>query len=169
MPVPHNDRVAMAGALTASTVPVAFTVPGALGANCTVTVHDLRGPKLLPVHVSAVTVNASAPDNDTFFTARDALKPEFLNVNGCDTGRPDTLTFPKSYGDGVNASDGGAALEAPATATGDTANIVATANTAATTPRSRIMPPKSIGPAPRTRLPSSLKPRRRNAANSYAP
>lgn len=46
-------------AAAADFLPIAVSVaaanPAAVGANWTLTVHDLRGPRLVPEHVSAVT------------------------------------------------------------------------------------------------------------------
>jgi len=47
-PVPVSESVAVACSPVA--VSVAVTVPALVGANRTATVHDLRGPRLVPVH-----------------------------------------------------------------------------------------------------------------------
>src|SRR5579859_7008328 len=79
--VPVSASVAVAFLLAA--VSVAVTVPGLVGANCTVTVHDLPGPRLVPVQVSAVTVNSADPGSVTF-SAPLAVRPELASVNVCD-------------------------------------------------------------------------------------
>jgi hypothetical protein len=61
-------------------VSVAVTLPLLAGANCTVTVHDLPGPKLVSVQVSAVIVNAADPGTVTVSTLL-PLPPELASVN----------------------------------------------------------------------------------------
>jgi hypothetical protein len=62
------------------------------GANCTVTVHDFSGPRLVAVQLSAVMVNAAEPDNATVSTAL-ADPPELASVNVCDAVWP-SVTCP---------------------------------------------------------------------------
>ena len=74
VPAPVSASVAAVFWLTA--VSVAPAAPVAVGANCTVTLHDLPGPRLVPVHVSAVTVNAADPGR-VIFSALLADPPVF--------------------------------------------------------------------------------------------
>jgi hypothetical protein len=67
------DASSVAGVLT----------PDAVGAYWTVTIHDLLGPKLVPVQPSDVTVNVPGPDSDTV-SAADAELPVLVSVNVCD-------------------------------------------------------------------------------------
>jgi hypothetical protein len=73
-------------------VSVAVAVPAPGGANRTAIVHDLPGPRLVPVHVSAVMVNAADPASATF-SAPVADPPELASVNACEAGCP-TATCP---------------------------------------------------------------------------
>src|SRR5713226_9325414 len=57
--VPVSESVAVA--CWAVAVSVAVTVPVLEGANCTVTLHVLPGPKPIPGHVTAVIVNSADP------------------------------------------------------------------------------------------------------------
>jgi hypothetical protein len=59
---------------------LAVAAPVAVGANCTVIVHDFRGPRLVALHASEVIVNADEPDSETF-SAELALPPVFVSVN----------------------------------------------------------------------------------------
>ena len=54
--------------------------PTARGANRTVTVHDLPGPRLVPVQVSAATLKAAEPATETVKTP-EALPPLLASVN----------------------------------------------------------------------------------------
>src|SRR5215471_16508630 len=103
-PVPVSESVAVAVDLALTAVRPALTAPVPDGANCTVTVHDLPGPRLVPVQVSAVIVNAGGPDSATL-TAPAADPPVLASVNICDAVCP-VVTAPKSCGEGVKASTG---------------------------------------------------------------
>ncbi len=83
--------MAVAASLLAVAVSVAVTVPALAGVNRTATVHDLRGPKLVAVQVSLVTVKAAEPES---LTARTPLAPpELVSVNVCELVWP-TVTCP---------------------------------------------------------------------------
>jgi hypothetical protein len=58
--VPLSESVADAFLLLA--VRLALTAPVLVGANCTVTVHDVPAPRLVALHVSLVIVNSDEPD-----------------------------------------------------------------------------------------------------------
>src|SRR6516225_9665151 len=138
-PVPVSESVARTAFLLLAAVSVAAGVPVRAGANRTVTVHDVPGPRLVAVQVSAVMVNAADPDSVTV-TARLALPPVLASVTVWAAAWP-TVTCPKSNGDGLNASTGGPALAAAApTATPSTATA-APAATAARRIRLRIAAP----------------------------
>jgi hypothetical protein len=65
----------------------------------------LPGPRLIPVHVLAVIVNAAEPDTVTFLTAPE-LSPDAVSVNV--TGRvapAPASTVPKAYPPGVVVGD----------------------------------------------------------------
>lgn len=104
----------------------------------TVTVHDLPGPRLVPVQVSEVVENvADPPAPDTaILSAELALPPEFFSVNVCVKVLPG-LTVPKSNAPvlvvGDHHSDGGL----PATATDGTSTAAAATEAAAKTTRPR--------------------------------
>jgi hypothetical protein len=57
----------------------AVTAPTPVGVNRTVTVQDFPGPKLVPVQVSTVTVNAADPNTSTV-SALDARPPVLDSV-----------------------------------------------------------------------------------------
>ena len=84
--------MAVAADFLPAAVSVADTLPAAAGLNCTVTVHDLPGPRLVPEHPSAVTVNAAAPGT---VTARSALAdpPVFFSVNTCEAAWPTVICW----------------------------------------------------------------------------
>jgi hypothetical protein len=52
-----------------------------------VTVHDLPGPRLVALQASCVVVNAAEPDS-AIVSAPEAVPPELLSVNSCDTLSP---------------------------------------------------------------------------------
>jgi hypothetical protein len=64
-------------------VSVAPALPVPVGANCTVTLQDFFGPRLVPLQVSAVLVNAADPVN-AIVSALVPEPPEFVSVNVCD-------------------------------------------------------------------------------------
>src|SRR5690242_18293818 len=64
-PVPVISAFAFAARFRTTAVTVAVAAPTTAGAKRTVTVHVFPGPRLVPVHVSAVTVNAGDPDTVT--------------------------------------------------------------------------------------------------------
>src|SRR6266516_2940800 len=77
--VPVSESVAEA--CLAVAVSVAVTVPMLEGANCTVTVHVLPGPKPSPGgRVAAVILNSADPDR-VKVTLPDALSPVLASVN----------------------------------------------------------------------------------------
>ena len=87
-PVPVSTTVAVAPLrFFPAAVKVAVTGPALAGANRTVTVHFLPGPRVL--HVSPVMVNTAAPSNVTR-SLPVACPPELASVNVCDAapGRP---------------------------------------------------------------------------------
>jgi hypothetical protein len=79
-PVPDSESVVRAVGFLPIAFKLAVTAPVPVGANCTVTVHDFRGPRLVALHVSDVIVSADPPDNATF-NAELALPPVFFSVN----------------------------------------------------------------------------------------
>src|SRR5258708_3668017 len=103
-PVPVSGSVAVAVDLMLTAVSVAVSVPVLDGANCTVTVQDLPGPRLVPVQVSVVIANATGPDSATV-SARAAVPPVLASVSVCDAVCP-VVTVPKSSGVGVKANTG---------------------------------------------------------------
>src|SRR6478735_8919477 len=112
LPAPPSSRLADAARFLPTAANVAETGPTARGANRTVTEHDLPGPRLAPVQVSAVTVNAAAPAAE-MVKAPEALPPLFTRVNAR-SGLPPIDTKPYAYCDRSNASTAG---PAPADAT----------------------------------------------------
>jgi hypothetical protein len=82
--LPVSTRLAVAAAFLPDASSVAGSLtPDAVGAYCTVTMHDFLGPKLVPVQPSAVTVNAPGPDKATV-NAADAEPPVLVSMNVCD-------------------------------------------------------------------------------------
>ena len=84
--------LALAAGLVAFAASVAVVCPAVVGAYWTVTLHDLRGPRAVPVQASAVIVNSVVLPSETL-SAPVAAPPEFLSVNVCDAAWP-TLTAP---------------------------------------------------------------------------
>lgn len=79
--LPVSVMRAVAPAFLPVAVSLAASVrPAAVKAYRTATVHDFRGPRLVPVQRSAVLVNP-APEA---VRAAEAEPPEFLSVNVCD-------------------------------------------------------------------------------------
>ena len=76
--MPVSESVAEAFLLVA--VSAAVTVPPVEGANCTVTVHVMPGPKPTPGHLWAVIVNSADPDS-AMVVMPDALPPVLASVN----------------------------------------------------------------------------------------
>jgi hypothetical protein len=68
--------------LLALNVPPSLPVPGLYS---TVTVHDFLGPRLLPLHTSAVIVNGPGSGETVTVSAAEAEPPEFVSVNSCAT------------------------------------------------------------------------------------
>jgi hypothetical protein len=65
-----------------------------VGAYSIVTMHDFFGPRLVPVHVSAVFENTDPVKE--IVSADEAPAPELVNVNVCDAVLPATAaTAPK--------------------------------------------------------------------------
>src|SRR5215468_3951658 len=88
-------RVRLAVPVLPVAVSVALSVwPGVAGAYCTVTLHDFFEPRLIPVQVSAVLVNADDPAKVT--PSIPLTLPEFVRVNTWDTFWP-AFTVPKLY------------------------------------------------------------------------
>src|SRR5690349_25036429 len=90
-PVPLRASLVVTVCLLLAAVNVAAAAPGAVGANCTETVHDLPGPKL-GGQVSAVIVNAADPDTRKV-SAPDARPPVLTRVNAL-SGRSPIDTSP---------------------------------------------------------------------------
>src|SRR5207248_11504021 len=112
--VPVSESVAVVFLLAA--VSVAVTVPPVEGANCTVTVHVMPGPKPIPGHRWAVMVNSTDPDS-AMVVLPDALPPVSASVNVSVAVWP-TATCPSSHGERLKASTGGPpAAAGPAAAT----------------------------------------------------
>src|SRR5262245_54566050 len=119
LPVRSSSAVASSFLPLASSV-AARAGPDAVGAYSTVTVHDLRGPRLVSLQVSSVIESSGGPVSVTV-SAADADPPELVSVNVCETVFP-TPTRPKpklSFVDGDQASEGGPPA-CPATATTST-------------------------------------------------
>jgi hypothetical protein len=106
---------------------LALTAPVLVGANCTTTVHDFPGPRLVALQPSLVTENADEPDSATF-NAELADPPVFSSVKVCEAVWL-TVTCPKSFEDGDHASTGWR----PASATAGISNATAATATAQTT------------------------------------
>jgi hypothetical protein len=86
-----RDALATAADFLPITLSVALSLaPSLVGAYCTVTLHDLFGPRLPAVHVSAVVENADAPVSDTVI-APVAAPPELVSVNVCDAVVPESI------------------------------------------------------------------------------
>src|SRR3990170_1456878 len=79
-PVPVSVTIALTPGLAPVAVSVAVLWPGAVGANWTVTAHDLSGPRLASVQVSAVLVNVDDPAS-VIVSAPDPEAPWFVTVN----------------------------------------------------------------------------------------
>src|SRR5215467_5791447 len=136
-PVPVSGSVAVTAAFLLTAVSVAVTTPVLGGENCTVTVHDLPGPRSVPLQVSVVTVKATEPDSMTLSSGT-ADPPVFASVNVCAPDCP-TVTSPKSPGEGVKARTGlvlAAAGPAAATSTAAAPIVNTAAVVDATTKRS---------------------------------
>src|SRR5215472_8199400 len=119
-PVPVRGSVAVAADLAPTAVSTAVTVPALAGANCTVTAHDLPGPRLIPEHASALIANAGWPDSVSV-SARAADPPVFARISVCVAVWP-VATTPKLSAEGANASTGPVLANAgPAAATSATA------------------------------------------------
>src|SRR6476620_6037299 len=114
-PAPLRAMLAVAAWFFPTAANVAETGPTARGANRTVTVHDLPGPRLVPVQVSAATLKAAEPATETV-KAPEALPPLLASVN-TRSGLAPIDTRPYAYWDRSNASTAGPA-PADATATG---------------------------------------------------
>jgi hypothetical protein len=78
-PVPVSATVAVAAGFLPAAVKVAVTVPRLVGANRTLTVQDLPGPRLLPLQRSPVMENPAAPATITF-NRPVACPPELARV-----------------------------------------------------------------------------------------
>jgi hypothetical protein len=63
IPVPLSGSEAVAVGLLLVAVTVALSLAGLAGANCTVMVQDLPGPRLVALQVSLVRVNVLEPNN----------------------------------------------------------------------------------------------------------
>src|SRR5262249_3271739 len=136
LPVPVSGSVAVTVPLLLTAVSAAVSVPVLFGLNCTVTVQDLPGPKLIPVQLLAATANAAGPDNATV-TARVGDPPVLASVNVCEAVCP-IMTPPKLPGEGVKASTGPVlAAAGPAVATSAAAAPAATVTAATTVNRAR--------------------------------
>src|SRR5215469_5280575 len=84
-PVPASTSVAVARCSLPAAVRVAVTVPARAGANRTVTVHVLPGPRLW--QLSPVMVNAAGPASLTR-SLPVAFVPLLASVNVCEAARP---------------------------------------------------------------------------------
>lgn len=126
---PLSDAAADAWIPVAVSVAVSLS-PLPVGAYWIVTLHDLSGPRLRPVHVSAVVVNAVEPGSVTVI-APEALPPVLLSVNVCNVVVPEAIG-PAVHDDGVKLSDGAALL---ASAVGAKDNTPRTARLAPSSPR----------------------------------
>ena len=79
--------LALAGGLLPFAANVAMLWPAVVGAYWTVTLHDLPGPRAVPVQASAVIVNSAAPPSETLSIPVAAL-PELVSANVCDSASP---------------------------------------------------------------------------------
>jgi hypothetical protein len=86
-PVPVSATVAVAPVFLPAAVKVAVTVPRLVGANRTLTMQDLPGPRLLPLQRSPMMENAAAPASLTF-SRPVARPPELASVNLWDAVSP---------------------------------------------------------------------------------
>jgi hypothetical protein len=107
----------VSGAVVDAWVPVAASVavsfsPLLAGAYWTVTLHDMPGPRLRPVQVSAVVLNALAAGS-VMVSAPEALPPVLVSLNVCVVVVPEAIG-PAVHDDGVNVSNGGALLASAA-------------------------------------------------------
>jgi hypothetical protein len=103
--------VAVAADLLLAAVSVAVSGPTLVGANTTVTVQDLPGPRLVALQVSVVVLNGA--DNGDKLMALLADPPVFLRVNPCEGVWP-MVTEPKEPGEGEKANAGSLPGTAPA-------------------------------------------------------
>jgi hypothetical protein len=88
---PVSEAVATAADFLPDARSVALSLaPAVVGAYRTVTLHDFLGPRLLAVHVSAVTENADEPVSETL-SAPVAEPPEFVSVNVLDAVVPESI------------------------------------------------------------------------------
>jgi hypothetical protein len=88
---PVSEAVAIASRFLPDALSVALSLaPAVVGAYRTVTLHDFLGPRLLAVHVSAVTENADEPVSETL-SAPVAEPPEFVSVNVLDAVVPESI------------------------------------------------------------------------------
>jgi hypothetical protein len=88
---PVSEAVATAAGFLPDARSVALSLaPAVVGAYRTVTLHDFLGPRLLAVHVSAVTENADEPVSETL-SAPVAEPPEFVSVNVFDAVVPASI------------------------------------------------------------------------------
>src|SRR5215469_18394678 len=92
VPAPVSESAAVVAGFWLTTVSVAAAAPAPAGANCTVTLQDLPGFRLVPLQVSAETMNAADPGRVTF-RALLADPPLLASVNTCVAVLP-TLTCP---------------------------------------------------------------------------
>jgi hypothetical protein len=81
---PFSARPALADGFLLTALSVALSLPP-VGLYRTVTVHDFLGPRLVPLHRSAVIVNAPGDGEIEITRALVAEPPEFVSVNVCDT------------------------------------------------------------------------------------
>jgi len=101
---PLSGAVTEALTLIAVSVAVSFSALLA-GAYWTVMLQDLPGPRLRPVQVSAVAVNAAEPGS-VIVIAPEALSPVLVSVNACVVVVPESIG-PAVHDEGVKLSAGG--------------------------------------------------------------
>ena len=111
VPDPLSGAAAEALALAAVSVAVSVAVLLA-GAYWTVMLQDLPGPRLRPVQVSAVAVNAAEPGS-VIVIAPEALSPVLVSVNACVVVVPESIG-PAVHDEAVKLSDGAALLASAA-------------------------------------------------------
>ena len=111
----------------------------------TVTVHDLRGPRLVPVQVSAATVNAAGDPDTKTVNEPEALPPVLTSVS-IRSGLAPIDTRPYAYWDRSNTSTAGPA-PADAAPTGTPSSpVTAAADSTAhpMTPRTATLSPEPV-------------------------